>query len=103
MKFGFKRAIEKGTVLGNDRIWGYKKESGRLVIDEEEAQVVRLIFELYANQRLGIRTISAYLADHGYENSKGNPFPSAPSGVSSATPNTRVFTAAARAANWTTN
>lgn len=74
VKFGFKRAIEKGTVLGNDRIWGYGKENGRLVIDEEEAQVVRLIFELYANQRLGIRAISAYLADHGYENSKGNPF-----------------------------
>lgn len=74
VKFGFKRAIEKGTVLGNDRIWGYQKENGRLVIDETEAEVVRLIFELYANQRMGIRTVSAYLADHGYENSKGNAF-----------------------------
>ena len=74
VKFGFKRAIEKGTVLGNNRIWGYQKCSGRLVIDEEEAQVVRLIFELYANQRMGIRTISNYLADHGYENSRGNAF-----------------------------
>lgn len=45
-----------------------------LVIDEEEAQVVRLIFELYANQRMGIRAISGYLAEHGYENSNGNAF-----------------------------
>lgn len=74
VKFGFKRAIEKGTVLGNNRIWGYQKCGGRLVIDEEEAQVVRLIFELYANQRMGIRAISSYLAEHGYENSKGNAF-----------------------------
>ena len=74
VKFGFKRAIEKGTVLGNNRIWGYQKCSGRLVIDEEEAQVVRLIFELYANQRMGIRTISNYLADHGYRNTNGNGF-----------------------------
>ena len=74
VKFGFKRASEKGTVLGNNRIWGYQKCSGRLVIDEEEAQVVRLIFELYANQRMGIRAISGYLAEHGYENSNGNAF-----------------------------
>lgn len=74
VKFGFKRAIEKGTVLGNNRIWGYQKENGRLIIDEREAEVVRLIFELYANQRMGIRTISNYLADHGYENSRGNTF-----------------------------
>lgn len=74
VKFGFKRAIEKGTVLGNNRIWGYQKENGRLVIDEKEAEVVRLIFELYANQRMGIRAISTYLADHGYENSRGNVF-----------------------------
>ena len=74
VKFGFKRAIEKGTVLGNNRIWGYQKQNGRLVVDPEEAQVVRLIFELYANQRMGIRTISRYLADYGYENSVGNAF-----------------------------
>ena len=74
VRFGFKRAIEKGTVLGNNRIWGYQKENGRLVVDEKEAEIVRLIFELYANQRMGIRTISNYLAEHGYENSRGNAF-----------------------------
>lgn len=74
VKFGFKRAVEKGTVLGNNQIWGYRKENGRLIVDEKEAEIVRLIFELYANQRMGIRTISNYLADHGYENSRGNAF-----------------------------
>lgn len=74
VKFGFKRAIEKGTVLGNNRIWGYQKQDGRLVIDEKEAEIVRLIFDLYANQQMGIRTVAGYLNDHGYTNTKGNSF-----------------------------
>ena len=74
VKFGFKRSIENGVVLGNDRILGYKKDNGKLVIDEKEAKIVREIFDMYATQNLGIRTISARLADNGYRNSNGNPF-----------------------------
>ena len=74
VKFGFRRAIEKGTVLGNNRIWGYQKQGGRLIIDEKEAEIIRMIFDLYANQLMGIRTIAAYLTDHGYKNTNGNPF-----------------------------
>lgn len=74
VKFGFKRAIENGVVLGNDRIWGYEKREGRLVVREDEAEIVRTIFDLYANQRLGIRAISAWLAGHGYKNTRGNDF-----------------------------
>lgn len=74
VKFGFKRAIEHGVVLGNSRIWGYEKEDGRLVINEDEAKIVRLIFDMYANQNLGIRTIAAQLTSMGYQNTKGNPF-----------------------------
>ena len=74
VKFGFKRAIEHGVVLGNSRIWGYEKQEGRLVIKEDEAEIVRLIFDMYANQNLGIRTIAAQLTSMGYQNTKGNPF-----------------------------
>lgn len=74
VKFGFKRAIENGVVLGSDRIWGYEKENGRLVIKEDEAEIVRMIFNLYANQRMGIRAIAGYLASQGYKNTKGNDF-----------------------------
>ena len=28
-KFGFKRELKKGTVLGTDNIWGYKKNKGK--------------------------------------------------------------------------
>ena len=74
VKFGFKRAIENGVVLGNNRIWGYDKQEGKLVINEEEAKIVRMIFDLYANQQIGIRTIANHLRSLGYKNTKGNDF-----------------------------
>ena len=74
VKFGFTRAIEKGVVLGNDRLWGYRKDHGRLVIVEEEAVIVRKIFEMYATEGVGIRAVVKWLDDHGYKNSNGNPF-----------------------------
>lgn len=74
VKFGFKRAIENGVVLGSNRIWGYRKQDGKLVIDEEEAELVRLIFDLYANQYMGVRAIANYLTDHGYQNSNSRGF-----------------------------
>jgi DNA invertase Pin-like site-specific DNA recombinase len=74
VKFGFKRSIEKGTVLGSNNIWGYTKDKGKLVIDEREAEIVRQIFSLYAVQNLGIRSICTWLKEQGYKNNKGNDF-----------------------------
>ena len=74
VKFGFKRAIENGVVLGSNRIWGYEKRDGRLVIKEDEAEIVRMIFDLYANKMMGIRTIAGCLTSQGYKNTKGGDF-----------------------------
>ena len=74
LKFGFRQSVQKGTVLGNDSIWGYRKEKGKLVIVEEEAEMVRIIFDLYANQNLGVRSIAKVLNESGYKNTSGNPF-----------------------------
>lgn len=74
LKFGFRQSVEKGTVLGNDSIWGYRKEKGKLVIVEEEAEMVRTIFDLYANGNLGVRAIAKILSDSGLRNTNGNPF-----------------------------
>ncbi|NLF80757.1 MAG: recombinase family protein [Clostridia bacterium] len=74
VRFGFKRAIEKGVVLGSDRIWGYRKDQGRLVIVAEEAELVRRIFTMFALERLGIRRIAARLNEDGYRNSNGREF-----------------------------
>ena len=71
-KFGFKRAVEKGTVLGTNNIWGYKKEKGKLIIDEEEAILVKLIFDRYANDsKIGLKRLSIELGEQGYYNRNG--------------------------------
>ncbi len=73
-KFGFKRSIEKGRVLGTDNIWGYKKDDGKLVIDEDESKVVTEIFEVYANdEKIGLKNLSLYLKEKGMLNRNGNP------------------------------
>lgn len=74
VKFGFKRAIEKGVVLGNNKIWGYEKDSGRLVIVEDEAALIRRIFELYAVDGMGMRAICNWLSAQGMKNTQGNDF-----------------------------
>jgi hypothetical protein len=74
VKFGHKQCIKNGKVLGNDRLFGYNKRNCILTINEEQAEVVRLIFDLYANQGLGLRKISQILYERGVTSSKGNPF-----------------------------
>ena len=74
LKFGFRQAIKNGHVLGNDKLWGYDKKDCVLTINEDEAQVVRRIFDLYANQHMGIRRISQTLLDEGFTSRKGNAF-----------------------------
>lgn len=74
VKFGFKKSINNGTVLGSNNIWGYRKDKGKLVIDEEQAKIVRLIFELYVTEKMGIRRICEYLNEKGIRNSKDNQF-----------------------------
>ncbi len=74
LKFGFRQAVKNGHVLGNDKLWGYDKKNCVLTINEEEARVVRRIFDLYANQQMGIRRISQTLYDEGFTSRKGNAF-----------------------------
>lgn len=74
LKFGFRQAIKNGHVLGNDKLWGYDKKNCVLTINEEEAQIIRRIFDLYANQQLGVRRISQTLYDEGFTSRQGNAF-----------------------------
>ena len=74
LKFGFRQAIKNGHVLGNDKLWGYDKKNCVLTVNEEEARVVRRIFDLYANRKMGLRRISQTLYDEGVTSRKGNAF-----------------------------
>ncbi len=71
VKFGHAQAIKKGVVLGNSRIFGYRKDGGRLVIDEAEAPMVRELFELYATGRYSMKQIETLFWEKGYRNHNG--------------------------------
>lgn len=67
------KAQKNGTIYGNSRIYGYIKDNGRLIIDEEEAKVVRHIFDLYIKGN-GFRVIQGILTNEGVFSTTGEPF-----------------------------
>ena len=73
VKFGMNRAIERGEILGNDLLYGYKKDkdTGVLNIIEEEAKVVRRIYELYAVEELTLSKIVKILNSEGLKTCQG--------------------------------
>lgn len=74
LKFGFRQSIKNGHVLGNDQLWGYDKKDCKLTIIPEQAEAVRLIFELYATGDYGLRKLSQELTARGYTSRLGNAF-----------------------------
>lgn len=74
LKFGFRQSIKNGHVLGNNRLWGYDKKDCKLTIIPEQAEAVRLIFELYATGEYGIRKIAQELTRRGHTSLLGNEF-----------------------------
>ena len=73
VKFGMNRAIERGEILGNDLFYGYKKDkdTGVLNIIEEEAKIVRRIYELYAVEELTLSKIVKTLNSEGLKTCQG--------------------------------
>lgn len=72
IKWGIRRNYEKGKVqLNHSQFLGYTKDTdGNLVIVEEEAEIVRLIFDLYLKGN-GCRKIKKYLEEHGIKTVTG--------------------------------
>lgn len=71
VSFGMKRSIDSGTVLGCSNIYGYVKEKGKLVIDEKQAEMIKIIFDRYANTTDGLSKVSKYLYNLGYKSKTG--------------------------------
>ena len=49
MRWSYQHRMERGSYLPNSTAFGYKVEGGRVVIDEEKAQIVRQMFQDYLN------------------------------------------------------
>ena len=76
VRFGMNRAIEKKVILGNNLLYGYKKdkENKKLVIIEEEARVVESIYRKYVIDKLSISKIVKELNSKNIKTSMGNKF-----------------------------
>ena len=69
---GRKEKARQGLFNGGITPYGYKldKDTGKLVVDDEEAEIVRIIFDKYNTTNMGFTGIAKYLNEHGYK--KGN-------------------------------
>ena len=63
VKFGMNRSIEKGTILGNNTLYGYKKNklTNCLEIIPKEAKIIKSVFNLYAIDNWSISKIVKHL------------------------------------------
>lgn len=74
VRFGYKRSVEKGIVPGSNNIYGYTKNKGKLVVDEEQAKFVKLIFEIYVSENIGVHKLGFKLfEEYGVTNYSGKP------------------------------
>jgi len=79
-KRGKMAAIEDGCFIANKPPYGYKKlvlKEGKrnihtLEIDEEKAQIVRMIFDLHVNQNIGLGNIATKLNQMAIPSPSGN-------------------------------
>ncbi len=62
VKWGMRRGMEQGKVYTSPLI-GYDLEDGKLIVNTEEAEIVREIFHLYAYKQMGANTIARYLTE----------------------------------------
>lgn len=69
---GRKQKAREGKWNGGQAPFGYKldKENDTITIEPKDAEVVRLIYEKYVNDGLGIDRICDYLNTHGYTKTK---------------------------------
>jgi site-specific DNA recombinase len=66
------KGLQVGTLTG---IFGYDYHEGNIVINDKEAEIVRLIFKMYIEGK-GYHSIKNYLNENGYRTKFGNTFKS---------------------------
>ena len=73
VKFGIKRMIKDGKIIGGN-LTGYYRKDGKMIINEEEKEIIEILFNLYATGKYSFESISNILYKKGYKNKNGNPY-----------------------------
>lgn len=68
VKWGLRRKMENGVVLGRDLL-GYDVRDGKLIINEDGAKTVRLIFHKFLDEGKGTHKIAKELREEGIKTS----------------------------------
>ena len=71
VKWGQTRQMERGVVFGTSML-GYDVKDGKMAINPEGAEVVRLIFHKYGIEKKGTSIIARELREAGYKTYTGN-------------------------------
>lgn len=71
VKWGQTRQMERGVVFGRSLL-GYDVKDGKLTINPEGAELVRLIFQKYGIEKKGTTVIARELREAGFATSSGN-------------------------------
>ncbi|SDX92625.1 recombinase family protein [Thermoactinomyces sp. DSM 45892] len=76
VKFGHYESARKGAIFTNTRIYGYEYTPKKQVLKiiEEEAIVIRHIYDLYVTKGFGCRKIINWLDENGYKTREGKRF-----------------------------
>lgn len=76
VKFGMRKSINDGNILGNDRLFGYRKnkETGNLEVIEDEKNVILKIYHLFLNKDYSLTKIVKYLNSLDIKTSMNNKF-----------------------------
>ncbi len=65
VKWGQLRSMEKGVVFGNNSTFGFETKNGCLTINQEEAEIVKLIFSKFLHEGKGTHVIARELFEQG--------------------------------------
>lgn len=69
--WGQTRQMERGVVFGQSLL-GYDVREGRMTINPEGAEIIRLIFHKYALEQVSTAKIARLLTEEGYRTYRGN-------------------------------
>ena len=67
---GRKQKAREGKWNGGFAPYGYKLVDGELMVSEDEAEIIRLIFEKYIHTTMGVNGIASWLNQQGYQKKK---------------------------------
>ena len=69
-KEGRRQKAREGRWNGGFAPYGYTLVNGELIIAEDEAEIIRIIFDKYIHTNMGVNGVADYLNTHGYKKKK---------------------------------